>query len=63
MRRNFSGLSKSTACASRSTAGCASRGARNTRFVAIVAARSLRGDAVGDRVRGGQQLVGGVQLG
>jgi hypothetical protein len=33
------------------------------RFVAIVAARSLRRDAIGDRVRGRQQLVGGVQLG
>ena len=37
-----------------------SRGARSTRLVCWVASGSLRRDAVGDRVRGGEQLAGRV---
>ena len=42
MRRNFSGLSKSAAWASRSTAGWSPRGARNDRAATIATKRVFR---------------------
>ena len=61
MRRSFSGLSNSSACASRSTAGCASRGAREDPLRELGGPRVVGGDPVGDRVGGIEQLVGGVE--